>query len=314
MPSKKSHYFNLSNWGAINVFGPDSDIFLQNLLTVSVDDIKQNSQINLLTLGGLCNSKGRLLSTFQIIKDLKRSENSYLLYLSKDLVSEVIDELKKYKFRSKVSIENLIDTYQVVGVISALEFNHLEKICSKPIHLMPDNFRLSTQKMELHTAKFYLTLAATNIDVIDYEKSQTEFDLNEVLSGIPRLTKATSLKFVPQMINLDLLEGVNFKKGCYPGQEIVARTQYLGSIKRRLFLIESYDSSKLAIGEDLSDAEGNVVGNVVLSAFDEISGKQYSQVELALSSIHEKIYIKDSLNNLRNLAIRFLSQPPVVKD
>jgi folate-binding protein YgfZ len=88
----------------------------------------------------------------------------------------------------------------------------------------------------------------------------------EVRSGVPRIVAATADRFVPQMINFELLDGVNFKKGCYPGQEVVARSQYRGTLKRRTYLVDS--PAALAAGTEVFHSEdpGQPAGAVVLAA------------------------------------------------
>jgi tRNA-modifying protein YgfZ len=88
----------------------------------------------------------------------------------------------------------------------------------------------------------------------------------EVRSGVPRVTAATAEQFVPQMLNLELVGGVNFKKGCYPGQEVVARSQYRGTLKRRTYLMEC--DAALEAGAEVFHSEdpGQPAGMVVLAA------------------------------------------------
>ena len=107
----------------------------------------------------------------------------------------------------------------------------------------------------------------------------------EVRSGIPRVTAATTDQFVPQMLNLELLGGVNFKKGCYPGQEVVARSQYRGTLKRRTFLMGS--SAMLAPGMEVfhSDDLGQPAGMVVLAA--SVDGRHVAQVELKIAALDQ---------------------------
>jgi tRNA-modifying protein YgfZ len=105
----------------------------------------------------------------------------------------------------------------------------------------------------------------------------------EVSSGVPRIVAATADQFVPQMLNLELLDGVSFKKGCYPGQEVVARSQYRGTIKRRMFLLEG--ASALAPGSEVYHDQdpGQPAGMVVLSA-GAPDGRHAALVELKIAA------------------------------
>jgi folate-binding protein YgfZ len=118
-----------------------------------------------------------------------------------------------------------------------------------------------------------------------------------VASGIPRITAYTKDLFVPQMINFESIGGVDFKKGCYPGQEIVARSQYLGHIKRRLkigSIAQSTDLVQIIPGTEVyseSDPDQSC-GVVVLSSLDSSKERYYLQIEIKLSELKSNLYFK----------------------
>lgn len=309
MNAKNFNLFKLSNWGAIKVSGSDSSEFLQNLITISVNDVNKfiRTQSCNLTLASLCNAKGRVLSTFQLVKIEESSGDAYIFFLSKDLIADLVKELKKYVFRSKVAISMLDDEYDTAAIRSDTDIHIINDDIINQMLVVAEMIPHSTSPVKDESYRFFISLISKKNQSINYQASNDDFDIYEIRSGIPRLTKPTSLMLVPQMINLDVLHGINFKKGCYPGQEIVARTQYLGSIKRRMFVVESNGALTCNPGEELLDSEGNVIGLVLLAHFDKKNGRQFAQIELLLSKVNEKIYLK-KIDQLTELCINFVSQ------
>ena len=114
------------------------------------------------------------------------------------------------------------------------------------------------------------------------------------IDGVPDIYPTTQEAFIPQSLNMDLIDGVNFKKGCYTGQEIVARTHYLGKVKRRMYrgFIESQDV--LTPGDQILNEKKEVIGQLVRSA-RENNSKTNMLIELRVDQAHEALYIKNYL-------------------
>jgi tRNA-modifying protein YgfZ len=134
---------------------------------------------------------------------------------------------------------------------------------------LPTQSILKLPTIQGHT-RFEIIAETTNVSEIEntlkvhcQTVEQNYWDRLDIQAGIPDVLPATQEQFVPQMLNLDLLNGINFKKGCYTGQEIVARTHYLGSVKRRTYLVEIASSEIPNAGDKVLDTSQNEIGQIV---------------------------------------------------
>jgi len=289
----------LSDLKIICVRGDDAKSFLQNLCTSDLNKTgsKQGS------LSGFCSPKGRLQASFWITCP---NPNEFYLWISNDIALEFSKKLSMYKLRSKVEISLLSDEMNVYGVI------HPEAFIS-PVETV---FICELPAVTYLEIKYERTLIASNSPLFQDQilSNQNEWLLLEVMSGIPRITSLTKDLFVPQMVNFESVGGVDFKKGCYPGQEIVARSQYLGTIKRRLmigFLPKATGlGSLLKPGTVVFPAEDQEqeVGIVVLSAFSEERNGYFVQIEVMLNCINKKLMIRNEQQEV--FEITEVNQPP----
>lgn len=255
----------LQGLGLIRATGPEASGFLQAQLT---NDAK------LLTpsqgqLSGYCSPKGRLLAVFTV---LQLGEDDFALALPAALVAPTLKRLKMFVLRSKLVLSDASAELPTVGVIGtqvadALAANGFVPPASDYGVAQHDGvwllrrpgpvprFELRAAPGRLATLQQTLNLPLANND---------DWALAEVLAGIPQVTAETTDHFVPQTINLDTAGGVSFTKGCYPGQEIVARVHYLGRVKQRLHLARA--SALVAPGTSVLDASTNSVGAVMAAA------------------------------------------------
>lgn len=263
---------DLSQYGLIAAYGADARQFLQNQLTNDFSHIsEQHCQ-----LSGYCNPKGRLFALFHVFQ---RGDTFYL-QLPRELIEPVIKRLRMFVLNSKVTLEDASDSLVRIGYSSTKANQELASIFST----LPaaDYDCVSQDGVTL------MKLASPLIpryeivgEVASISKLWHRLDVNaapvglgawrllEIQSGQPQIFQGTYEEFVPQMVNLDVIEGVSFKKGCYPGQEIVARVRYLGKIKRRMFLAHLAEDALLAAGASLyrrDNNESHVTGNVVMAA------------------------------------------------
>jgi len=265
----------LPQWGLILIEGEDAASFLQNQLTNSIMGLQAThpTQIaksyNFVRLVGYCNVKGRLMASawLALCPETVDSINRYALFISKDIAANFAKRLSMFVLRSKVKIEDVSEQWNVLGMYGTVE--QVEKFGVKD-----DGVALMLPEV-LNNGQLYSRLLIANpiSDEISLfsEDALCQWNSLEVLSAIPRIVLATQEQFVPQMINFESVGGVDFKKGCFPGQEIVARSQYRGSIKRRLHLahFESYpDGSDISPGTELfhQDDPDQPAGMVVLSS------------------------------------------------
>lgn len=267
---------DLSHLGLLEISGEDAVTFLQGQVT---NDVKQLNGSNA-HYTGYCSPKGRLLALF-----LAFSHNNHLhLQLPSSLLEPISKRLKMYVMRSKVSI---IDTTESIFKLG-LNGPEATQILSQLIPSLPANdYELISTELATvlklpsidNQTRYEIFTDAEHINSIWNSLSgkcqlvgKACWDYLETNSGIPEIVPNTQEQFVPQMINLDILNGINFKKGCYTGQEIVARTHYLGSVKRRTFLASIASNQIPSAGDKIFDANKNEVGQIVRVAPNTKSG------------------------------------------
>lgn len=265
---------DLSHLGLLQIQGADAITFLQGQVT---NDVKlldgQHAHYT-----GYCNPKGRLLALF-----LAFSHNGHIhLQMPKALIEAIAKRLKMYVMRSKVEIQDVSESIIKIGLngINAAE------LLSTQFTAVPQNtYELITLdntaivKLPGDKPRFEIFTDAASAPAIWNTLSQgakavdaTYWDWLEIQAGIPEVYLETQEDFVPQMLNMDLIGGINFKKGCYTGQEIVARTHYLGSVKRRTHLAHVNALTQPGIGDDVVNNLNEIVGEIVRCAPAPTSG------------------------------------------
>lgn len=229
----------LPQWGLILVDGPDAATLLQSQLSNSILNLKLTAPgeiaqgLDAVRLVGYCSPKGRLLASAWLGEFHGEGEpNRFALFLSRDIAAATAKKLSMYILRSKVKVIDASNEWAVSGMYGTDDEIRHSKIDNATLALrLPDT--------QVNGKLYGRLLSARKISAGTENKAQEALDQwnsLEVLSAIPRITLATQEQFVPQMINFESVFGVDFKKGCYPGQEIVARSQYRGAVKRRLQL------------------------------------------------------------------------------
>lgn len=203
----------LSYLSAIRFTGPDAGDFLHNQLSSDIRGLTDGQS----TLACYCEPKGRVLALLLV----SCQPDGYVVIMAKSLVDAIAKRLQMYVIRAKVVIEVLSDS-AVAGLHSGDSIDvELETLALCPV---PN----STDTLAVISAANMLTVAPDNQDV----SQQEVWKHAELQRGVCWLGTDTSGQFLPQMLGFDAIGAVNYKKGCYPGQEIVARTHYLGKIKR----------------------------------------------------------------------------------
>lgn len=250
--SSPNHGFTpLTDWGLILVEGPDAAALLQSQLSNSVLSLKRTMPGGIaygsdaVRLVGYCNPKGRLLSSawLGLFPESLDSDDRFALFVSKDIAASTAKRLSMYVLRSKVKVVNASDDWEVFGAYQSQNVGQSSNPSKDALSLrMPD---VLIQDQSFQRTLIAQKKAGATPSSID-QASLDQWNSLEVLSAIPRIVLATQEQFVPQMINFESVAGVDFKKGCYPGQEIVARSQYRGAVKRRLQLVH-VDSSATAL-------------------------------------------------------------------
>jgi len=224
----------LTDIGLIRVAGEDATAFLNNLLTNDVKGLRPSGMHR----NGLCSPKGRLLATFLVWHE----GADLMMALSADLHAAILKKLSMYVLRSKVKLTDASNERMLIGLSGPEATKALAELGPLALELLEVAGIEQGQVMRIGEQS-YLLATDTSVAEDVWIKLATHarpaglaaWHWLEIVAGIPIVTTATQEEFIPQMINFDLIGGVSFKKGCYPGQEIVARTHYLGKIKRRMY-------------------------------------------------------------------------------
>jgi folate-binding protein YgfZ len=225
----------LSRYGLLSVTGDDAREFLHAQLTNDVRSLPPDRAV----LAGWCSAKGRLLATFLVIP----SPRGFLLQLARDLAAPVAKRLAMFVLRSKVKVADESERWAQDGLWD-MESTAADVTWSGATGTV----RVGERR--------YLQLGPLEAMQAAPTAREDEWTLQEIRAGRPLITAATQDQFVPQMVNLEKLGAVDFQKGCYPGQEIVARAQYRGQVKRRMVQLRAPAGSDLRPGQEF---EGGVV-------------------------------------------------------
>lgn len=266
----------------IRASGEEAADFLQNLLTNEVRKLAPGAA----EFNGFCSPKGRLLASFLMWRD----GADFLMQASADIAPGVQKKLSMYVLRSKVKLS--ADDRVALGLVGPSALEVLARRGALPEgplavkeHEGLSVIRLSGARAQVLAAPALAqSLYLEAIDAGCQPGATAIWDACDILEGVPLITAATQEEFVPQMVNFEVLGGVSFKKGCYPGQEIVARTQYLGKLKKRMFrarLPRAARAGEPLYGEDLADqACGSVLACApVGDAFEVLAVVQLSSHE-----------------------------------
>ena len=229
----------LTHLGILDWTGEDAKTFLHNQLTSDINHLAPDA----VQLSAWCTAKGRMQASFQMF----RGATGYRGLLSADLVTATQTGLKKYILRSKVRIDDLSGTHEIIGLagansataLAAANLPYPEQAGKTAGFAHGTVVRLADDRIVIACAAEAAPELWQKIVTVARPVGTAVWQWLDVHSGIPLIVEATKEAFVPQMVSFDKLGGVSFHKGCYPGQEVVARTQYLGKIKRHLYALHA---------------------------------------------------------------------------
>ncbi|MDN2714029.1 folate-binding protein [Janthinobacterium sp. SUN120] len=311
----------VTDQGLIGLNGDEAASFLHGQLTNDVEHLSPEQ----VRLAGYCTPKGRLLASFL----MWRNATTIYLQLPRAIQPAIQKRLQMFVLRAKAKLHDASgdEANQVVlglggkqanaalsawfPVLPATPFSKVEH-ASGTLLRVADAF--GSPRYE------WLTSAATARDAWPPLTAQLAkggndaWHLSDIHAGIPQITAATQEQFVPQMVNFELLGGVNFKKGCYPGQEIVARSQYLGKLKRRTTLVSIADASVAAGGELFAVSDPEQPCGMVVNAAPNGDGGIDALVEMKLGAIEEGSSAAGAVRygSAQGAAVQFLSMPYVL--
>ncbi|MYM84269.1 folate-binding protein [Duganella sp. FT50W] len=303
----------MTDLGLIALDGEESASFLHKQLTNDVEHLGQGEA----RLAGYCSPKGRLLASFL----MWRNEATIFLQLRRDIHAAVQKRLSMFVLRSKTKLSDATElpANAVVlglggGLAEAALRNWFDALPAKPFAKLDHPLGTLIRVADVFGAPRYQWLlsadtaqnvVATLAETLNVGNNDA-WNLSEIHAGIPAIAKATQEQFVPQMINLELLGGVNFKKGCYPGQEIVARSQYLGKLKRRTTLVSIPDATAAAGQEVFATADPEQPCGMIVNAAPNGNGGVDALVEMKLAAIEAGSV---RLGSAQGTALAFLDMP-----
>jgi folate-binding protein YgfZ len=267
----------LTDWGVIRAQGPDAASFLQGQLTADVTGLAPGRA----TLAGFCSAKGRLQASFIIWSP---APEQILLACSADLLAPTLKRLSMFVLRAKCKLSDAsseLALWGLTGDAAAAWLGERQPNVPWAVHggevvRLPD---------AAGQPRFLLAQPAEAAAPALNALPEGGWRWLEAASGVPRIVAATVDHFVPQMVNFELVGGVNFKKGCYPGQEVVARSQYRGTLKRRAMLLAlPAGAPVMNPGQEVfHDADPGQPGGLVAMAGQAPDGEQLALVEVKLA-------------------------------
>lgn len=301
---------DLSHYGLISATGADAESFLQNQFCNDVHNISAlQSQLN-----AYCNPKGRILAFFRLFQ----LNEHYYLRLPQEILEPTINRLRMFVMMSKVSLEDASDKLMRIGFSGPEAEQRLNELVGQTPTRVPTTVNASSQTSGLTIIRipgpqprFEIYGDETAVKRV-WEQLSTDakpvgsgcWELLDIHAAIPEIFPDTQEAFVPQMVNLQAINALSFKKGCYPGQEIVARMHYLGKLKRCMYVAHTEDDTAPAPGDALfaeGSESGQGVGKVVRAQASPGGGADLLAVIEISSAEQRALRLKDANGPLLKL-------------
>jgi len=264
---------DLSHLGVLDFTGPDGEAFLHAQLSCDVRSIGESSS----SYGSYCTPKGRMLADFLLWRLSAGVSSGFRMALSRSVVATVQKRLRMYVLRLKVQVTDASNSAVLLGVSGDAAVRALGSVLTG-LEQETHDFEVrhggnGSTVISLPGGRFMIAVAAdaasrlwAGLATVLRPVGTPCWEWLDIRNGFPLITAKTQDQFLPQMANLELIGGVSFKKGCFPGQEIVARTQHLGKVKRRMFLAHLDEAqAPPSPGDDIfsDDLPGQASGTVV---------------------------------------------------
>ncbi|AMP00449.1 aminomethyltransferase folate-binding domain protein [Collimonas arenae] len=281
----------LTDLGLIALTGEDAASFLHTQLTNDV----QGLSVEQARLAGYCSPKGRLLATFLMWK----TGDTILLQLPRNLQATLQKRLQMFVMRAKAKLADVSDGQVILGLagnaVAATLAPWFPALPTKPYAKIDNSHGTLIRLADAESAPRYQWITSPDIAIAAWPQltqnlpatDARRWRLTEILAGVPQITTLTQEQFVPQMINFEVIGGVNFKKGCYPGQEIVARSQYLGKLKRRAVLARVAAMDVAAATEVFSSADPGQPCGMIVNAEADSASHSVCLVEIKLAALED---------------------------
>ncbi len=301
--------------GVLRFDGPDTQTFLQGQLTNNVNAL--TAALSHYT--GYCSPKGRLLAS----PLLWRRDDAYHLLLPRALCEPLRKRLTMYILRSKVKAADISSAYSLFGV-SGVDAAHrvatLTGTAPAATHAVAHAENADITVIRLPVQRYLIVAAAADAGRVEAvlapaaaASPATLWDAWDIEAGIPSVVTATQEQFVPQTVNFDLIGAVSFDKGCYPGQEIVARTHYLGRVKQRMVRARIVASNAPAAGDKLYSATfgDQASGMIVAAAATDVAADTATDVDC--NAVYDVLAVVQN-NTAENAAMHWQSPTGPVLD
>jgi folate-binding protein YgfZ len=296
----------LGHLGVLQFSGEDAEAFLQGQLSCDVAAVGLRSS----AYGAYCSPQGRMLANFL----LWREEAGFTMALSRDIASSVQKHISKFVLRAKLKVSDASDTIVMAGAAGSKADQALSDVFPdlpkqpNEVSRQPDTGTV----IKLKDGRYLLVLTPSSAAALRQRLASVLVPVGahawrwlDIRNGVPVVTAATQDQLVPQMANFELLGGVSFNKGCYTGQEVVARIQHLGKLKRRMFLANVAAQAKAGdplYSEDLGDQASGMVVNAEASPD---GGQDLLAVVQTASRESSTVHLK----SLEGPVLRFLALP-----
>lgn len=297
----KNHVIDLIDLGLIRASGKDAKRFLQGQLTCDLEEINANQS----RLGVHCDVKGRVIANFRLFF----FQNDYYFLLQHSTLPLLLTSLQKYAVFSKVTLRDVSQDWQKTGLYETTEKN----LSTKQKLTQENNVAVSDHTLSLSISgpvPRIILLAPineqTHLSNHKFEQQGVNYwHLLDIMAGIPTVYPETSGQFTPHQLNFPEIGGVSFNKGCYIGQEIVARTHYLGKSKSRLYRVAFLTNNPSVPGTPLFDSDKKLEKGTLIMCAKEQDSRYQALVCLQTQAVSHTI----RLGSLEGPLLDFLEIP-----
>ena len=255
-PDPECGLLDLSHLGLIRVSGEDAETFLQGQLSNDVREVSDSH----FQMSSYCTPKGRMLANFVLF----RHAGDYLLQMPQELLPAILKRMTMFVLMSKVQVTDASDQLVRIGVAGECAESLLKQhFASPPANAggVAQSGGMTLLRLASERPRFEIIGDARAMIALwpqlaaDAKVANADWwSLIDIRSGIPTVRADTVEAFVPQMVNMQLLDGVSFTKGCFTGQEVIARMKYLGKIKRRMYLAHADTDNRPLPGDEIFSA------------------------------------------------------------
>lgn len=256
--------------GIIKISGVDAKKFLQGQLTCNLEEINSEQS----RLGAHCNPQGRIISLFHLFQ----IKDDYYLYLPRSMVDIALRALKKYAVFYKIQLNDVGELFACFEYLSQTDNLSLLGFTTQLGEVNSVQHEAGWFIIKLATQR-YLLIGQSHSSLTKNESvhlcSDSSLAMFNIFSGQVNIYSATSEKLLPHDINLHKINGISFNKGCYTGQEIIARMHYKGKLKNHLYSLKVKHQDPLLLGSEITEAKKNIPVTIV-EVFNEDA--QHSQL------------------------------------